>query len=407
MAWSRRDLFKRDNEKLQVHNPYEQGAQRAGDIQPLYWQVKPLQVENYKSPSSRGDRIMDAVATIWWIATPAGRLEEWVSAIISKAIPMIQKAWPKVAARFANLLTKAKGNPEALTKIAKKFWSIESEYAKTIPDLIDTEWANRWKPEWYVKKQMWKDIPGMMLRPSQLQKSDPNYLNNINEMSSFKSKQIPEKQFTAKEKINNRLGNKTSYELREMNKKVAGSTQAPVPKAKSDEGALDYIKIQDKKIGNSLESKWWNDELLEWISWDDLKFIDRKSMSPKDYAKRRLENFSNLESERSPFQRKVKKIDRPTTPDMEDLVYDSLYMPTKREKLAADLDPNILASNEERYAERVEDQLSPNELNALREAQYRGTELEWTDKVAGPLPKKIKDIINNIYKRFPDYNPNF
>lgn len=397
MAWSRRDLFKRDNEKLQVHNPYEQGAQRAGDMQPLYWQVKPLQVENYKSPSSRGDRIMDAVATIWWIATPAGRLEEWIAAVVGRILPAIQKAWPKVMARFSNLLSKAKGNPKALESIYTKFNKLDDSIFEAGQEAF--KWTNPFSK--------WKDAPGMMLRPSQLQKSDPNYLNNINEMSSFKSKQIPEKQFTAKEKINNRLGNKTPYELREMNKKVAGSTQAPVPKAKSDEGALDYIKIQDKKIGNSLESKWWNDELLEWISWDDLKFIDRKSMSPKDYAKRRLENFSNLESERSPFQRKVKKIDRPTTPDMEDLVYDSLYMPTKREKLAADLDPNILASNEERYAERVEDQLSPNELNALREAQHRGLELEWTDKVAGPLPKKIKDIINNIYKRFPDYNPDF
>lgn len=219
MAWSRRDLFKRDNEKLQVYNPYEQGAQRAGDIQPLYWQVKPLQVENYKSPSSAGDRRMDAVATIWWIVMPAGRLEEWIAAVVSKILPAIQKAWPKVMARFSNLLSKAKGNPEALTKIAKKFWSIENEYAKTIPDLIDTEWYNRWKPEWYVKKQMWKDAPGMMLHPSQLQKSNPNYLDNINAVSDFKSRPVGE--LKGKTKIDAWLDNKPAYERKAMGKEVS------------------------------------------------------------------------------------------------------------------------------------------------------------------------------------------
>ena len=177
MVWSRKDLFKRDNAKLEVYNPYMQGAKQEGDIQPLYWQKKPLEVSAYKSPSSAGDRRMDTVATVAGLAIPAWRLEEWVAAVIGKMMPAIQKLWPKVMARFGNLLTKAKGKPEALAKIVEKFW--------------------------------WDDVPGMMLRPSQLQKTNPNYLDNINAVSEFKSRKINEP--SAKQKIDGWLNIRNKF----------------------------------------------------------------------------------------------------------------------------------------------------------------------------------------------------
>lgn len=260
MAWSRRDLFKRDNQKLQVHNPYEQSAQRAGDIQPLYWQVKPLQVENYKSPSSAGDRRMDTIATIWGIATPAGRLEEWVSAIISKAIPMIQKAWPKVAARFANLLTKAKGNPKALTKIATK---------------LDNE--------------MW----GMMLRPSQLQKSNPNHLDNINAVSDFKSRPVGE--LKDKAKIDAWLENKPAYERKAMGKPQAN-------KSRTFEDELEEIHNSYKDRTEYLDGYWQDRDTLMKYEFDARKDIEalgkkyNKEITDEHYPKALTKLAQGLES---------------------------------------------------------------------------------------------------------------
>lgn len=148
MAWSRRDLLAKDNAKLEVHNP------------------KPVQAPTYKEVSEwtktpEMQKIAkNTMGTVMWIAG------EWPSELIatkiSKMFPMIKKAWSGVMERFSKLLTKVKGNPEAMAKIVTKLESV------------------------------WDDIPGMMLHPSQLQKTNPNYLENINAVSKFKSRPIKE-----------------------------------------------------------------------------------------------------------------------------------------------------------------------------------------------------------------------
>lgn len=509
MAWSRRDLFKRDGQKLQLNNPYMQGAQKPGDMQPLYNQKKGLPDENYHSPSMKGNRIMDAVVTTAGIAMPAGRMEEWIATAIGRIMPAIEKAWPKVMARFGNLLKKAKGNPEALAKIATRF-----------------------------EDDMW----GMMLHPSQLQKSNPNYLDNINAVSDFKSRPVGE--LKGKTKIDTWLESKPAYERKAMGKPQANKSRTFEDELEEihnsykdrteyldgywqDRDTLMKYEFDAKKDIEALGKK-YNKEITEehypwhrvfknnepdlWEEWvdrfinsrwkkqaiddypnqkardkgdaqdfaenhprdkeleSDNDFLKNKNSQrrkqfdelPEDIKKKYIKEYEQLKYEKqqdinrtdvwewygdyddiedafdsdmaalnkkywlSPFfdmadtskkslipayERMGNNSVQPTKPqapkDMEDVFFEGLYKPTKKERLAADLDPNSLASNEERYAERVEDQLSPNELNALREAQHRGLELEWTDKAAWPLPSNIKKIIDNIFKRFPNYNPGF
>lgn len=249
-----------------------QQAPLAGHIEEIGWSKMDPTLQKYNvemaaaekaamGPGQRRaahDKAVDTAIGLAGAAMPAWRLEEGLALAVREAMPMLKKLWPKVMAKFANLLTKAKGNPEALTKIATRF-----------------------------EDDMW----GMMLRPSQLEKSNPNYLNNINEMSSFKSKQIPEKQFTSKEKIDNRLGNKTPYELREMDKRAASASQAP-------ENKLDLIPKKDFKWKDYESYKrQWLDKNNLYDPADDVATIKASMDTDLENSKRVKEGNNQLKSE--------------------------------------------------------------------------------------------------------------
>jgi hypothetical protein len=63
----------------------------------------------------------------------------------------------------------------------------------------------------------------MMLRPSQLQKSNPNHLDNINAVSDFKSRPVGE--LKDKAKIDAWLENKPAYERKAMGKPQANKSR--------------------------------------------------------------------------------------------------------------------------------------------------------------------------------------
>lgn len=236
-----------------------QGAQKPGDMQPLYNQKKGLPDENYHSPSMKGDRIMDAVVTTAGIAMPAGRMEEWIATAIGRIMPAIKKLWPKVMARFSNLLKKAKGNPEALAKIATRF-----------------------------EDDMW----GMMLRPSQLQKSNPNYLDNINAVSDFKSRPVGE--LKDKAKIDAWLENKPAYERKAMGK----------PQANKSRTIDDYPnqKVRDKGDAQDFAENNPRDKELE----SDNDFLKNKNSQrrkqfdklPEDIKKKYIKEYEQLKYEK-------------------------------------------------------------------------------------------------------------
>ena len=72
----------------------------------------------HAEPNTLANDVIGVAATT---AIPAGRIEEWIAAMVEKMMPTLEKAWPKTMAKFADLLKKSKWDPKALESIYAKF----------------------------------------------------------------------------------------------------------------------------------------------------------------------------------------------------------------------------------------------------------------------------------------------
>lgn len=174
-----------------------------------YPALKPLpimeQIKNRYDPhKSAPNAMFNDIAWTAAIAMPAGRAEEVVAALANKMMPALEKAWPKVMAKFADLLKKSKGNPKALESIYTKFNKLDDKLFEMGQDAI--KWTNpfvsKYVEPWftsrpvgelkgkakidawlkskpaYERKNMWKIIeadrdPGDFIGAEKLNRYDP------------------------------------------------------------------------------------------------------------------------------------------------------------------------------------------------------------------------------------------
>lgn len=104
----------------------------------------------------------DVIATAWAAVLPVNRGTDWVitmlDEVITKMMPALQKAWPKVMAKFANLLKKSKGNPKALESIYTKFNKLDDKLFEMGQDAI--KWTNpfvsKYVEPWFTSRPVWE-----------------------------------------------------------------------------------------------------------------------------------------------------------------------------------------------------------------------------------------------------------
>lgn len=227
-------------------------AQLEEQFNKKYPGLKPLTIpesfkarkDPHKTPENK--RQNDVIATAGAIAMPVGREMEWAMSIIAEATPYFKKLGWKVMANFSKMLTKAKGNPEALVKISK-----------SLEDIVPIA-----KGKWFTSRPIWE--------PSAAQKRKGR--NNV----------------------------KQTYERKAMGKPQTNKTP-------TFEDELDNIHAWYQDRVNELDGYWLNRdyEKSEFDTREAIEALGKKygrKITDEDYPYM-VKNYSNKPGEFSSFKK--------------------------------------------------------------------------------------------------------